>query len=85
VCFQARATQPILYAIAWNRDNTIKDVTRRYVPQYSQVTAKQRADEKWWEKTIKRFKPKSTALDREEEGQLHMAQLNRPMPKSVAE
>lgn len=71
--------------IAWNNNNTLKDVTRRYCKNFNTVTRKLRTDPKWWEETLNPFMGKQTARDREEENDLNRQQLDQPMPKSIAE
>ncbi|XP_056642265.1 DNA repair protein complementing XP-C cells homolog [Diorhabda sublineata] len=80
-----RATHPISYVVAWNNDNTIKDVTKRYCTNYNTVTRKLRINEKWWEESIRPFLEKSTPRSREEDNDLSRQQLDQPLPKVISE
>lgn len=73
------------YVIAFNADGTVKDVTKRYSPKYSQVTVKQRVSVEWWEKSLKPFRPKQTRQEAQEDSEMNLVELDRPMPKSVGE
>lgn len=53
-----KTTKPVLYVVAWNSENLIKDVSRRYCPHWLTVTYKQRIDEKWWLETLSYWKRK---------------------------
>ncbi|XP_034244348.1 DNA repair protein complementing XP-C cells homolog isoform X2 [Thrips palmi] len=81
----AKATQPVCYVIAFNVDGTLKDVTKRYSPKFSQVTAKQRVSADWWSKSLKPFAPKHSAREAAEDSEMNLVELDRPMPKTVAE
>lgn len=83
--FQARATHPINYIIAWKNDNSLKDVTRRYCKNYSTVTRKLRVDPNWLEESLKPFMGPQTIRDREEDDDLNRQQLDQPMPKTISE
>nr|CAH7736099.1 unnamed protein product [Callosobruchus chinensis] len=80
-----RATHPVTYVVAWNNNNTLRDVTMRYCKNFSTVTRKLRVEPKWWEETIQPFKGKQTVRDKEEEEDLNRQQLDQPLPKSIAE
>ncbi|XP_060535427.1 DNA repair protein complementing XP-C cells homolog [Cylas formicarius] len=80
-----RATHPVSYVLAWNNDNTLKDVTQRYCQNYNTVTRKLRIDSKWWNESLNPFVGKSTARDLEEDEDLARQQLDQPLPKSIAE
>ncbi|XP_017877259.1 DNA repair protein complementing XP-C cells homolog [Ceratina calcarata] len=79
-----KATKPVLYVVAWNSNGLIKDVTRRYCPQWLMVTRKQRVDEKWWKETISPWKEKDTAISKAEDEMLLERELAQPLPKSSA-
>ena len=80
-----RAKKPVLYIVAWNSENLIKDVTRRYCPQWLTVTRKQRIDEKWWLETLSHWKEKDTAISRAEDEMLLQKELEQPLPKTIGE
>lgn len=65
--FQKKATKPVLYVIAYNSERLIKDVTRRYCPQWLSVTRKQRIDEKWWTETLSYWQERETAMSKGED------------------
>ncbi|KAG5868154.1 hypothetical protein JTB14_017347 [Gonioctena quinquepunctata] len=81
----SRATHPVSYIVAWNNDDTLKDVTRRYCKSFNTITRKMRVDAKWWEETLKPFLGKNTARNREEDEDLNRQQLDQPMPKAISE
>ncbi|KAM3968286.1 DNA repair protein complementing XP-C cells homolog [Aphomia sociella] len=80
-----RATHPVCYAVGWDNNNYLKDVTRRYVPHWNTVTRKQRAEPVWWNTAIAPWLGPKTARDREEDQYLDRMQLEAPLPKSIAE
>ncbi|XP_014211733.1 DNA repair protein complementing XP-C cells [Copidosoma floridanum] len=80
-----KASQPILYIIAWNSTGTLKDVTRRYCPHWLTDTRKKRIDEKWWKDTLSSWKEKNTAISSAEDEQLLQKELEQPLPKTVSE
>jgi xeroderma pigmentosum group C-complementing protein len=65
--FQRKATKPLLYVIAYNSEKLLKDVTRRYCPQWLSVTRKQRIDEKWWTETLSYWLEGETAMSKRED------------------
>ncbi|XP_021913574.1 DNA repair protein complementing XP-C cells homolog isoform X2 [Zootermopsis nevadensis] len=81
----SRATQPVMYVLAFNNDLTLKDVTCRYCVQFSTVTRKLRVDEKWWKESLSPFLTAPTAHDREEDEELNRLMLDRPMPTTLKE
>ncbi|XP_029159874.1 LOW QUALITY PROTEIN: DNA repair protein complementing XP-C cells homolog [Nylanderia fulva] len=80
-----KASKPVLYVIAYNSDGLIKDVTRRYCPQWLSVTRKQRIDEKWWTETLVYWLEKETAMSKKEDELLLERELEQPLPKTVSE
>lgn len=80
-----KASKPVLYVIAYNSERLIKDVTRRYCPQWLSVTRKQRIDEKWWIETLSYWKEKETAISKQEDELLLQKELEQPLPKTVGE
>ncbi|XP_015599337.1 DNA repair protein complementing XP-C cells homolog [Cephus cinctus] len=80
-----KATNPVLYVVAWNSSGTLKDVTRRYCPQWLTVTRKQRVDEKWWSESLSYWKEKESALSKAEDEMLLQRELEQPLPKTVGE
>ncbi|CAK9806283.1 DNA repair protein complementing XP-C cells homolog [Anthophora plagiata] len=80
-----KAKKPVLYVVAWNSENLIKDVTRRYCPHWLTVTRKQRIDEKWWMETLSYWKEKDTAISKAENEMLLQRELEQPLPKTIGE
>lgn len=85
VFFQTKASHPVTYIVAWNNDNSLKDITQRYCPNWNTVTRKLRIDKKWCQNTLKPFEGRKTARDREEDEELARLQLEQPLPTSIAE
>lgn len=73
------------YILAFNNDETIKDITRRYAHQFLSVTRKLRADEDWWNTTMAPFRPPSTPQEREEDEELDRKLEEQPLPKTISE
>lgn len=73
------------YVLACNNDGSLKDVTRRYAPQWLTVTRKQRADDKWWQDTIKPYLPHRTQRERDEDEDLDRQMHDKPLPSSITE
>ncbi|KAJ3648239.1 hypothetical protein Zmor_020057 [Zophobas morio] len=80
-----RASHPVSYILAWNNDNTLKDITRRYCTNYNTVTRKLRIDSKWWSESLKPFTGRKTPRDKEEDDELERQHLEKPLPTSIAE
>lgn len=80
-----RATQPISYILSWDNKNYIKDITKRYCPNWNTVTRKLRVDSKWWEQTLKPYVGPRTVFDREEDEELARLQLEKPLPTTISE
>ncbi|KAJ8676658.1 hypothetical protein QAD02_012445 [Eretmocerus hayati] len=80
-----KAGAPVLYIIAWNMDDSLKDVTRRYCPHWMTDTRKKRVEEKWWKETLSVWEEKKTAISKAEDEQLLQRELEQPLPKSVSE
>ncbi|XP_028050209.2 DNA repair protein complementing XP-C cells homolog isoform X2 [Monomorium pharaonis] len=80
-----KASKPVLYVIAYNSERLIKDVTRRYCPQWLSVTRKQRVDEKWWTQTLNYWRERETAMSKQEDELLLQKELEQPLPKTVGE
>ena len=68
--FQKKASEPVLYIIAYNSGGTIKDVTRRYCPNWLTVTRKQRVDENWWSESLAPWKEQNTVTSKAEDEML---------------
>ncbi|XP_018327473.1 DNA repair protein complementing XP-C cells homolog [Agrilus planipennis] len=81
----SRASKPVSYIIAWNNDNTLKDVTSRYCQDWHTVIRKLRVNSDWWKQTLKPYIGKPTARDKEEDEELAQMQLEKPLPKTISE
>ncbi|XP_054016755.1 DNA repair protein complementing XP-C cells homolog [Hylaeus anthracinus] len=80
-----KASKPVLYVVAWNSENLIKDVTKRYCPHWLTVTRKQRIEEKWWVQTLSYWREKDTAISRAEDEMFLQKELEQPLPKTIGE
>ncbi|KAG7190780.1 hypothetical protein KM043_006851 [Ampulex compressa] len=80
-----KAKSPVLYIVAWNYDGFIKDVTRRYCPQWLTVTRKQRIEEKWWTETLSHWKEKESKISIAEDEMLLQKELEQPLPKTIGD
>ncbi|KYQ57715.1 DNA repair protein complementing XP-C cells like protein [Trachymyrmex zeteki] len=80
-----KASKPVLYVIAYNSEKLVKDVTRRYCPQWLSVTRKQRIDEKWWIETLSYWQERETTMSKQEDELLLQKELEQPLPKTVGE
>ena len=72
---EKRFGKQVLYVVAFDNDNRIKDVTKRYASQWETTTRRMRIshlEEKkyWWEKILLRNQPLNATLDIEEEMKL---------------
>ncbi|GFS91514.1 DNA repair protein complementing XP-C cells homolog [Nephila pilipes] len=76
--------QPVTYILAIDNNSYIKDVTRRYCPEYMTSTIKLRADPEWWEETLLPFLPPNSKLNKDEEKSLETMLINKPLPHTVA-
>ncbi|XP_044729023.1 DNA repair protein complementing XP-C cells homolog [Chrysoperla carnea] len=80
-----RATQPVIYVVAWNNNGTLKDVTSRYSKNWNTVTRKLRDDPTWWNRTLKPYQEKKNAREKEEDEELARQQLDQPLPTAISE
>ncbi|CAG7704877.1 unnamed protein product [Allacma fusca] len=83
--FEAKATQPLVYIVAFGNDKHVKDVTRRYASRWLTGTQKLRVDSKWWQKALRPLLGKRTRRDKEEDELLDQHLMNQPIPASVQE
>nr|CAD7461369.1 unnamed protein product [Timema tahoe] len=81
----SRATHPVTYVVAFNVDQMVRDVTRRYCSQYHVVTRKQRVAADWWEHSLRPWRGSWTPMDKEEEEDLEQQLHDRPLPSSLSE
>ncbi|OAP54716.1 hypothetical protein AYL99_11164 [Fonsecaea erecta] len=79
----------MIYVVAFEDDESARDVTRRYTQWYNAKTRKQRVEstkggEKWWEVTMSVFeKPFSETRDEIEDATLLKRAESEPMPKNI--
>lgn len=82
---KVEATQPLTYVLGFDNKNKIKDVTRRYASHWLIVTQKLRVKSDWLDETLKPYRGKRSARDREEDEYLDQHLLSLPIPKSMSE
>lgn len=73
------------YILAWNNDNTIKDVSPRYCEHWNTVTRKLRAEKDWFDEAIESFKGKATARDKAENKYFDQIHAAKPLPTVISE
>ncbi|XP_014247249.1 DNA repair protein complementing XP-C cells [Cimex lectularius] len=78
-------TKPITYVISWDNNDCIKDLTRRYAPQWLTSTQKLRVDPQWWQKSIEPWAPRNTKHERAENKELDRLVEECPLPTSISE
>ncbi|GFW30912.1 DNA repair protein complementing XP-C cells homolog [Trichonephila clavipes] len=76
--------RPVSYILAIDNNSYVKDVTRRYCPEYMTSTIKLRADPEWWEETLLPFSPPNSKWNKDEEKSLETMLINKPLPRTVA-
>ena len=64
---ESRLSNPVIYVCAFDNDNKVKDVTKRYATAWNTHTRKLRIEnfdtKFWWEKTLLKLKPIDLELD----------------------
>lgn len=71
--------------MGFGQDESVRDVTRRYCPQFHTTTRKQRVEQDWWDEATVPFYGKKTAFDKEEEEDMNKQLQDRPVPKTLSE
>lgn len=80
------ATSPITYVLAWNNDNSIKDVSPRYCEHWNTTTRKLRVEKEWWDDAIRPFLGKIlTERDKAENKYFEKIHSSKPMPTAISE
>lgn len=79
------ATHPLVYVLAWNNDNSIKDVSARYVKDLNTRIRKMRVDRQYLNSILHLFAGARTSRDFKEDDELNKLQFDAGMPKSIAE
>lgn len=82
-----KATHPLLYVFAWNNNQSVKDVSARYVANLNTTVRKMRVERDYLNSIMKIFNVKNvrTTRDLKEDEELNKVQFDVPMPKSIAE
>lgn len=75
----------MVYVLAWNNDNTIKDVSPRYCEHFNTVTRKMRAEKEWYLETLQPYLGKSTARDKAEDKYFDKIHSAKPLPTIISE
>ncbi|XP_069822807.1 DNA repair protein complementing XP-C cells isoform X2 [Dendropsophus ebraccatus] len=83
-CFKA-ATKPVTYIVGIDNAGHVKDVTRRYDPEWMTSTRKRRIDTEWWEETLMPYKSSNATLDEKEDAEFEAKLLDQPLPTSITE
>ncbi|XP_052902231.1 DNA repair protein complementing XP-C cells homolog [Anopheles moucheti] len=81
-----RILSPPLYAIAWEADGTIVDVSPRYRWRNEQLALKNRVEAKWLQKTLAPYRPR--VLDEahlQEQFEFRQLKLRAPKPTTIAQ
>lgn len=81
---ERNASDPLLYAVAYNTDLTWKDVTARYASSFLSTTRKQRAHPTW-KRIMGIHREKPTPRSKAEDENLEKSLVDRPMPTSISE
>ncbi|CAF0817063.1 unnamed protein product [Brachionus calyciflorus] len=88
---EKRFEKRVLYVLAYDNENRIKDVTKRYSSDWCiqtrllRVSNLESSKTLWWEKTLLQHQPLDAYLDMEEEKQLKEYLLQKPLPQTVSE
>ncbi|XP_075687934.1 DNA repair protein complementing XP-C cells isoform X2 [Rhinoderma darwinii] len=84
LCYKA-ATKPTTYIVGIDTAGHVKDVTRRYDPEWMTNTRKRRVDAEWWEETLMFYKSPDTTLEDGEDAEFEAKLLDKPLPTSITE
>ncbi|KAG9473126.1 hypothetical protein GDO78_014334 [Eleutherodactylus coqui] len=84
LCFKA-ATKPVTYIVGIDNSGHVKDVTRRYDPEWMTSTRKRRVSTEWWEETLTLYRSHSTSCEEKEETEFEAKLLDQPLPTSITE
>lgn len=75
----------MVYVVAFDNKNAIKDVTNRYASSWMSKTRKLRIDSDWWEDTLQPYKSRNKKMDQLEDSLLEDQLLEKPLPTSITE
>ncbi|XP_029013015.1 DNA repair protein complementing XP-C cells isoform X2 [Betta splendens] len=84
LCFK-NATAPVTYVVSVDGEGFVKDLGRKYDPNWMTSSRRRRVDEDWWEETLAPFLGPEDERSKREEKELQHKLLNKPMPISIAE
>ncbi|XP_073501075.1 DNA repair protein complementing XP-C cells [Phyllobates terribilis] len=84
LCFKA-TTKPVTYIVGIDTTGHVKDVTRRYDPEWMTRTRKRRVDTEWWEETLLPYRSSDTARGDKEDVEFEVKLLDQPLPTSITE
>uniref|UniRef100_A0A336KYQ5 CSON000703 protein n=1 Tax=Culicoides sonorensis TaxID=179676 RepID=A0A336KYQ5_CULSO len=79
------ATSPITYVVAWNNDNSIKDVSPRYCEHWNTTTRKLRVEKEWWDEALRPFLGKPNERDKAENKYFDKIHSAKPMPTAISD
>ncbi|XP_075143171.1 DNA repair protein complementing XP-C cells isoform X2 [Leptodactylus fuscus] len=82
LCFKA-ATKPVTYIVGIDSSGKVKDVTRRYDPEWMTNTRKRRVDTEWWEETLMPYKSLNTTQEDKEDAEFEVKLQDQPLPTSI--
>lgn len=72
------------YLLAFH-NKTVKDLTQKYSSHFNTALRKLRVNAKWWETTLKPYKPRQTKIEKKEDEELERKQLEQPLPTYIAQ
>ncbi|XP_053326335.1 DNA repair protein complementing XP-C cells [Spea bombifrons] len=84
LCFKT-ASKPVTYVVGIDNAGYVKDVTRRYDPEWMTSTRKRRVDEDWWEETLRPYSNPNTEQQDREDAEFEAKMLDKPLPTSITE
>lgn len=82
---QKHAAKPIIYVLAWNNDNTVRDVTPRYCSHFHTTTRKLRAEQLWIDDALAQFIEPRNPRTIIEDVEFSKLQMDTPLPTSINE
>ncbi|XP_076334158.1 DNA repair protein complementing XP-C cells homolog isoform X2 [Tachypleus tridentatus] len=77
--------KPLMYVLTFDNNGRVKDVTKRYASDWMTSTQKDRVDGTWWEETLRPFKPLPDETDRNEDLQMEVMLMEKPLPTTISE
>lgn len=80
---ESYATQPLIYVLAFDDKNYVKDVTKRYAPNWMTDVRKLRVNSDWWEATLLPFISNNSEEIEKEDKELNQIMIDQPLPKTI--